>query len=180
MQIVVVNSVTPLVTGTVIIWSLILIYDELKWIDVDDPLSDEELIEIEKYFSVTFPEEFKDFIRKYHCAVPKVSDFDFYLKPFNESTTSGIGIILGNDPVRGSIIKTHKGLGESAKPHCIPFIDNGGGDYVCLDFAENPNKPKIVYFYHELLEYFPIADSFLDWCEMLYEPEDGIDEDFEW
>src|SRR5688500_18932072 len=56
----------------------------------------------------------------------------------------------------------------------LPFAAVFAGDYLCFDYADNRNKPKVVLWYHELSDeeapyIIPVADSFDEFLEMLYE-----------
>ena len=68
------------------------------------------------------------------------------------------------------------------KKGVYPFSLTAGGDYLCLDYRQNKENPKIVYFTHDTFygeEYETVADSFDEWYESLYKDPDKNIADFE-
>ena len=73
-------------------------------------------------------------------------------------------------------LKTYNDLVKYCKPsfpkkEVYPFSPTAGGDYLCLDYRQNKENPKVVYFTHDTFygeEYETIADSFEEWYDLLY------------
>ena len=63
-------------------------------------------------------------------------------------------------------------MGPHKNEKVIPIADDGGGDFVCLDYRDGGTDPAVCYFQHELGELTPLAASFSDFCTMLWEPAD--------
>jgi hypothetical protein len=55
----------------------------------------------------------------------------------------------------------------------VPFADDGGGDYMCLDYRNKPEAPGVVYWAHERGKHdsvFPLANSFSEFLDILQPP----------
>jgi len=145
-------------------------YRQLKWEGIRPPLSDVLLDETEKYFQIHFPREYRECLKLYHGAFPKVSDFYVNLKDGNE-IVSCLAMLLTADPEDPeNIIDIFKGMGEYKTLKVMPIGDDGGGDYICLDFRANYDMPAVVYFQAELGDLLFVAPDFSGFCEMLFEP----------
>lgn len=145
-------------------------YDDLRWSGQREPLDEAALEAIEAFFGVALPDGYRECLRKYHGASPEVSDFD--VEPSDgEPFQSCVGVLLTADPEDPeNIVAAHDGMGNSADRKLIPIIDDGGGDFVCLDYRD-VNVPRVSYFRSEVAEVEELAESFEAFCAMLREPE---------
>ena len=69
-----------------------------------------------------------------------------------------------------SVWSTLSAWGEHGLPHqLIPFGEDGGGNYVCLDYRHS-DVPPVVFWHHELEAeegIFPVAATFEDFLGIL-------------
>ena len=147
---------------------------DLGWETSDPSLSEETVAIVEEYFGVRFPEEYRATLIRYPSAWPKLSGFSF-TTPDGRHRGSGIGMLLSADQASSeNIIAVHKGMGRYGDPKVIPISDDGGGDYVCLDYrrADPHGEPSVSYFEHELLEIHALAETYSAFCATLTEPVD--------
>jgi hypothetical protein len=90
---------------------------------------------------------------------------------------SGVGALLSLNPRdEDHIVNIMKLLAvdDQLPDQIIPFADDGGGDMMCLDYRQDPDHPKVVYWAHEEekdTSIFPLADTFTEFLAMLEPPE---------
>ncbi|WP_413665380.1 SMI1/KNR4 family protein [Microbulbifer sp. CNSA002] len=86
----------------------------------------------------------------------------------------GLGALLTLDPLESkenvieslSVLRRVHGVSK----HYLPIVVGGGGDYLCFDYSESENNPKVVFWFHELetdAAIFPVANSFTELLFML-------------
>jgi hypothetical protein len=81
---------------------------------------------------------------------------------------SCIGILLSyssDDPE--NIFTAYESLKPSLPAGAIPVADDGGGDFVCLDYSRG-SPPTIGYWHHGESSLVTLAASFTDFINMLY------------
>jgi hypothetical protein len=144
------------------------------------PLLEEMIRGAELLLGVRFPEDYRGCLRVNHCAYPSPPEFVVPVegRPFR----SGLGPLLTIDP-RAPYFSMFKTLPPLANEHglppeIIPIAENGGGDFVCLDYRRDSSRsnPTIVYWHHEVggtEGLTPLADSFSELLDSL-QPEDDI------
>lgn len=142
----------------------------LRWRGQRKPLDPRLVSSVEDHFGVTLPHDYRECLVRNHGASPVISDFEV-APPGEASFTSGIGVLLSADPDDPeNIINTHRGMGRYADRRLVPIADDGGGDFVCLDYRSG-QPPRIVYFRSELGQAVALAADFTALCNMLHEPE---------
>jgi hypothetical protein len=148
-------------------------YQELEWENVREALEESVVVAVENHFGIRFPEAYRSCLIRFHGAYPRQSDFRVVT---NDGRRIGgcVGVLLTADPGDPeNIISTHEGMGPYKDRRVIPITDDGGGDFVCLDYREvDRSIPSIVYFDHELGELYSLGAGFEDFCAMLREPAD--------
>ncbi len=71
-----------------------------------------------------------------------------------------LGVLLSfseDDPE--NILRTHERLSPYLPSGAIPVADDGGGDFVCLDYSGG-GSPRIGYWHHGDRSLVPLASSF--------------------
>lgn len=111
--------------------------------------SGRDWINLERYFDISFPVNFKRFI---DC----MSFFVFPGEVFNVVSNS----VNRNDSIKDVYIFEIK-LGTWPKD-LVPFYGVGNGDYLCLSRLESEFS-KVYYYNHEDQSYTAEYDSFDDW-----------------
>jgi cell wall assembly regulator SMI1 len=155
----------------------------LTWELCEPPVDDQVIDNLEHTLGIKFPPDFRQVIHRCHGGVPvERSAFD-YEDPSIGKTGSGIGALMTLYPDdTGSILTTLRllAIDEQLPDKVIPFADDGGGDMMCLDYREDPDHPKVVYWSHEEEKdksIIPLADSFTEFLAMLEPPEPLPDRD---
>ena len=142
--------------------------------EAHEPLTDELVDGIEKVLRFTLPRDYVECVKRFHGGQPK--DRTLSINVNGEPWGIGFGMLLTLDPLQSSeniinalvALRTHHQLPE---PY-LPIVVGGSGDYLCLDYSENPLLPKVVFYFHELGlpdGLFEVADSFSSLLGMLQE-----------
>lgn len=149
--------------------------DNLKWQDSRSPVNDEEIRQIESRLGVKFPKDFVECVKKYHGGFPRVSDFSYVDKRLRRSA-SCFGELFSFDlQDRINIVSDNELPPEGYPKGLIMFGQDGGGGYLCFDYRTTKTSPKVVFWISDAPsaeEVIPLADTFTDFLEMLYEPRD--------
>ena len=146
---------------------------------INDDIS-KRIRKVEEYSKIKFPDSYIDFIKKYNIGVPINNEFlcnkhfyaiDRFLGFVNEYKTSSYGnydiaVVLSQIDTR--LTDNPDLIGDEL----IPIASLFAGDYVCLDYRKNKEKPSICVWSHEESEDFApvthhIADTFSEFIEML-------------
>jgi hypothetical protein len=153
----------------------------MKHIDIvfgHGSVKDEEIQEVERELGVKFPSSFINSIINNDKGVPKRNCFKV-LMPNDEEWGSCIGCFLSFSKNNNQkILKFNKEPAEGFPSGYIAFAEDGGGDFICFDYSNNKNNddPSIVYWSHEFSHLNNgislLSNSFDDFMDMLYEPED--------
>ncbi len=137
-------------------------------------------------YEIRLPDDYIDFLNTGNCGVPKKQVFkhkgnEFLIERFlsitdyNESfpETSHFDIRVVMAQIEDRLTDNEDLVGAEILPIAYLFA----GDFVCLDFREDRNDPKIVLWDHNqsspLSPYTEIiSDNFTSFLNMLYEPKD--------
>ena len=147
--------------------------------------SDEIIIKTEKFYRIQFPENYVKFLKGNNGAIPIDNTFEYnshvYLierflcllandvrDEMDSVSWSEIRVIITQLDER--LVEDEDMLGMNIIPIAVIFA----GDYVCLDFRNNPDEPEVCVWYHEQSgEFEPItkkiADNFSEFLSMLKE-----------
>lgn len=137
-----------------------------------EPLRDDLIVGVEKIIQFVFPHDYKECVKFNHGTQPVKDDLIIYVsgKPWN----IGFGQLLTLDPLKSnsnvmnklSILRTVHDFPNTL----VPIVVGGCGDYLCLDYSESKDRPKVTFYFHELElpeALYHVADSFSDMLEML-------------
>lgn len=143
---------------------------------------DVEIIEIfEKKALIKFPTSYIELISEDNALYPIESSFDYIHPVSKEPDANGISFYGFGDEISSSDRITRVlNLSEYGHDKIIIFGRSANGDYICFDYRHDPktNNPKVVLMFHD--EYgddnrmlvCPLADSFEEFVDMLYEYKD--------
>lgn len=154
----------------------------LTWDGCGDPVDTAVLEEHEHALGFQLPGDLRAVLGRCHGGTPvERSDFEFYHPDLGDSD-SGVGalVTLEADDV-DSMLSVWRDLQafHGVPREIVPFATDGGGDFMCLDYREDPMNPRIVYWAHEADPDRAIAflaDSFTAFLAMLEPPEPLPDE----
>lgn len=148
----------------------------LSWKHCEPPVDDSVVDDLERKLGVTFPQDFRDVMKLCHGGTPiERSDFEYPHPRYGP-----VGVCLGalltlHRTGAGSILGIMESLShdDQLPAGLIPFADDGGGDYMCLDYREASDAPRVAYWAHERGKHdsvFPLADSFREFLDSLQVP----------
>ena len=144
------------------------------------PLEIGRILELEKKIKIKFPEKFVQIIEKYNGE--NINGKELYKTKSGKERGFGGFLNFNEGAEYDEFLKTFNDLVKHHKPSfpkkgVYPFSRTGGGDYLCLDYRQNKENPKVVYFTHDTFygeEYETIAESFDEWFESLYPDPDKL------
>ncbi|MDO6765414.1 SMI1/KNR4 family protein [Agarivorans sp. 1_MG-2023] len=136
------------------------------------PLRDELIDGVSKIIQFNLPEDYVECVKHYHGGQPKNDclTIDVEGSPWG----IGFGALLTLDPLESGenvieSLSTLRRIHGVAKQY-LPIVIGGGGDYLCLDYSESKDNPKVVFWFHEFEAdeaIFPVANSFTELLAML-------------
>ena len=130
------------------------------------PVSPDELAQLEQEWAVRLPEEYKALVTSYQGMTPEPCVFAV------GRGTSVFNVLLTIRPHEDREEYSVRRIHEVLKPHIpegiFPFAETPGGESICFDYRSNPAQPKIVLVTVETFIY-PIADSLNDFLNKLHD-----------
>jgi SMI1/KNR4 family protein len=143
--------------------------------------TDALLHEREVAWRVKLPDDYKEFIKKENGIIPSKRYFHFgnnekvidrflaILAISGEKTEEPYDIGVVSTQLEGRIVFDEDNVGMQL----IPIAALYGGDFLCLNYVEDPDNPNICIWYHEesyelepSLEF--VANNFTEFLAMLY------------
>lgn len=142
--------------------------------------SAELLTEREKKWRLVLPEDYKEFIVKYNGGIPNEKSFQCnkhnyviarflcILKNIQENSKGWYDISVVESQIGERLTDNEDLIGVEVLPIAELFV----GDYLCLDYRENKEKPSICVWSHEESGDFApvtykVADTFSAFVQML-------------
>ncbi|MCY7074459.1 SMI1/KNR4 family protein [Streptococcus oralis] len=143
--------------------------------------TDALLHEREVAWRVKLPDDYKEFIKKENGIIPSKRYFHFgnnekvidrflaILAISGEKTEEAYDIGVVSTQLEGRIVFDEDNVGMQL----IPIAALYGGDFLCLNYVEDPDNPNICIWYHEesyelepAIEF--LANNFTEFLAMLY------------
>jgi len=137
------------------------------WKYTSDPLSEKAIRHAERVLDVTFPADYRDCVRLNHGGAPEPDTFVFTGSD-GQPIASRVGLLLSlNVSEDENVVGTAQLLDVQGKlpAGLVPIIDDGGGNFVCLDYRAG--GPKVA-FLTTGGEVRPVAESFGEFLGMLH------------
>lgn len=142
--------------------------------------SAELLAEKERKWRLVLPSDYKNFVMNYNGCIPNETAFECdgheyavtrflcILKSFEESQYGDYDISVVESEIGERLTDNEDLIGVEV----LPIAELFAGDYACLDFRENKDKPTVCVWSHDNSEEFaPVtykaADSFSEFIDML-------------
>ncbi|MFF2484323.1 SMI1/KNR4 family protein [Paenibacillus sp. NPDC058071] len=115
-----------------------------KWIYAEEPVDDATIVSVEQLFKVTFPQDYKDCIKKYNGSYPVPDIFDY--------DNGGQGVFndlisFTNSDMNITMFKYF--AEDSFTKGIIPFGRDPFGNLICFDYRHTKEAPLIVFYDHE-------------------------------
>ena len=131
----------------------------MKWFSVRNPLTQDDVVRIEKDLGVIFPEDYKKMIGPINGGALR----NAYIEHPNEGHIAYSRNVPLNRESRGNIFVLFEALQEE-NLQLIPFGSVGNGDYFCFDPT---NNDVVVLWEHESGDYINVCNSFSQLMGML-------------
>jgi len=140
-----------------------------EWRHCHPPIEPGRVAQVESALGVSFPDDYKECVERCHGGSPLRDAFSFE-DPVIGWMESGVGVLLSftKDDENNYIVKTYKLLSPFLPQGAIPVVDDGGGDFVCLDYSHGW-PPSVGYWHHGDRSLVPLAASFSEFLDMLHE-----------
>jgi len=140
----------------------------IEWQDCNPPVEESVIGQIEKALNVSLPPDYKECIRFCHGGRPTKKVFSFF-DPDIGAMESCIGVLLSlSEDDDESVLETYARLSKYLPDNAVPIADDGGGDFVCLDFSAG-ERPTVGYWPHGEQKLIPLANTFSEFLDLLHE-----------
>lgn len=136
------------------------------------------IAQVEQLMARKFPREYVEVALEHHGAAVLPNTFD--VEEYGEAVFNRL---LSYDASKSTyIVGVYEGIKERLVEGVYPFASDAFGNFICFDYRQHEDltQPAIVFWEHETaLEdperaIFPVARSFADLIDCLYEIEDEI------
>jgi hypothetical protein len=142
----------------------------LRWIpyvwDEPHPATSREIEQLEYRLGITFPKTYKEVAAQYQGMTPHPAVFD--VGRGTNTINALLTIIEDHEWRMYSVMRAY----EAVKPHVpsgvYPFASTPGGEYLCFDYRDSPEQPKVILVTVEMFIY-PVADSFTEFMISLHD-----------
>lgn len=136
--------------------------EDLTWEFSKRPLSNSEIVRVERLIGYKLPLEYKDIMKEHHGARPSK-------KRFNSRVREGMMIktfLPITEEYKVNLISVKEWI--KAPAIMVPFANTPDGDYICFDYFSPENSPAIVVWNHEKREKEFVCLSFTTFLKDLY------------
>lgn len=130
------------------------------------PVDRQELEKLEWRWGVKLPEEYKHLASACQGMTPEPCAFD--VGGGNDVFNSLLPIVRDDEARVCSVQEAHAALAPYLPAGIHPFANTPGGEFICFDYRDSPEQPRVVHVSVEL-SITPVAESFLDFLEALYD-----------
>lgn len=146
---------------------------DLVWDGCHRAIDDSVISSVENMLAIQFPLDFVKVIRLCHGGYPTPRRFSYTDPDLGPIETSLAELLSFDMNYRDNIVNTQRYLAQVLRKGLIAIADDGGGDYVCMDFGPNRRRrrPKIVYWPHERgseSSIIVLSDTFTGFLDMLH------------
>src|SRR5262249_53716607 len=146
--------------------------ERIEWQNAPaDPLPEHILRGAELLFGVKFPTDYRECVRVNHGGHPESRNFT--VRGTTTSWGSCLAVLLSLDwrrPENVWSVLAGLAVDEQLPDGLFPIAEDGGGDFLCLDFRGGSAAPTVVYWAHEVggdEGVVPVAGSFAELLSLL-------------
>ncbi|KRD91005.1 MULTISPECIES: SMI1/KNR4 family protein [Priestia] len=144
---------------------------KINWIQpLDSPISEKVINDVESYFNIQFPLDYKKCILNFNGGYPQPKVFDTDVK--SELVFSCLLSFTSDD---ANIVEVYEMKSQVLPSGIYPFARDPFGNLLCFDYRKNVSEPTIVFFDHEVEKeqaIYHICDTFTELLEKLYSLDD--------
>jgi hypothetical protein len=146
--------------------------ERIEWQNAPgEPLPEEMLRGAELLFGVTLPADYRECVRVNHGGHPEPNDFT--VRGGRRPWRSCLAVLLSLDwrrPENVWSVLANLAVDGQLPEGLFPIAEDGGGDFLCLDFRGGPAAPPVVYWSHDVggeEGVLPVAGSFGELLSLL-------------
>jgi cell wall assembly regulator SMI1 len=130
------------------------------------PVTPQELEQIERNWGVTLPEEYKALVFAYQGMAPEPAVFDV------GRGTNVFNVLLTVKSHEGretySVARAYEVLKPLVPAGIFPFATTPGAEFICFDYRARSKNPQIVFVTVEAFIY-PVANNLTDFLSSLHD-----------
>ncbi len=142
----------------------------IQWVnylwDEPHPASSHEIEQLEAQWRVRLPDEYKSVVATHQGMSPEPGVFNV------GRGTNVFNVLLTVSQTEEREEYSAMSTSEILKPHLpngiYPFAGTPGGEYVCFDYRNSPEKPRVVFVTVEA-DIHPLAESFSEFLDQLHD-----------
>lgn len=149
-----------------------MLYNGREWDGCREAASDAHIQSVQHQTGYVLPDDYRDCLRVCHGGRPRQNAFQF-VDPDLGLMEGCVGVLLSpapDDPE--GLFDALGNMSESLLRGALPIADDGGGDFVCLDYGAG-QKPTIGYWHRGAGSLVHLATSFGGFLAMLSDPSLG-------
>lgn len=141
----------------------------------NETVTDNHIRGAEALLGIEFPDLYRSVIRRFSGSF---GDAEFRVdRPLDGLDVCGVGLILSLLPHSRNSIYTVMSAWEEhgLSPRLVPIGEDGGGNYLCLDYRES-DVPSVAFYFHELWGddgIMKVCNSFDELLERITAPAEG-------
>src|SRR3954471_8292620 len=107
-----------------------------SWRYTTDPLSEKAIKSAERALGVEFPPDYRACVRENHGGAPEPSGFVVEVEP-GRTEARTVGLLLTLDTREPENVVRTRSETPGLPDGLVPIMDDGGGDFVCLDYRSD-------------------------------------------
>lgn len=131
----------------------------MNWLSVRNPITYDEATEIEEFFNITLPSDYKNVIGKINGGALK----NTYVRHPSLGKIAYSRNVALDKKAKANIFELFPIFQDKSK-NLFPFGQVGNGDYFCFDLKDY----KVVIYFHETDAVEYVCDSFTKLMEMIF------------
>ncbi|SFT04260.1 SMI1/KNR4 family protein [Marininema halotolerans] len=133
----------------------------INWEDPDEPINDNDILEVEKLLGFSFPLDYVEIAKQYHGATIEPSRFNYGEEGFRGYIDSMLSFDSEEyESIQRLSLEFLKNRDMPDK--VVPFGMDAAGNLICFDYSKNSRNPCVVYWLHEENRLAYICNTFTD------------------
>ncbi|MED4401595.1 SMI1/KNR4 family protein [Metabacillus fastidiosus] len=145
--------------------------NNVEWIEPDEPISDEVIQNVERYFEINFPQDYKECVKLFNGGYPEPDVFNI-----DEDNDVVFSCLLSFTNEEANILEVYDIVSEYLPEGIFPFAKDPFGNLICFDYRQDKESPIIIFYDHETEDeenkFLRICDTFTELIERLHEDDE--------
>ncbi|KFA93173.1 SMI1/KNR4 family protein [Archangium violaceum] len=132
------------------------------------PVDSQVLDQLEHQWNVKLPQQYRELVLEHQGMGPEPCAFD--VGTGNDAFSVLLIVSADREKEAYSVKQARRVLEPHVPAGIFPFALTPGGEYLCFDYRESSEQPKVTLVTVEMFIY-PVADSFTDFMARLHDGE---------